>query len=111
MKSESKALPNYYTITKSQTPCISIDIVPNPNYQLIHDDILIEISSDDPQFATVDKDNGVEEELMGVRMCGTYTDYNNITIAKYNNSGRSIEGNAIGIDRYDGAIHSNTDKK
>jgi len=59
----------------------------------------------------VDEDDDIEEELMGAKMCGTYTDYKNMMIAKHNNSGRSTEGNAIIIDSYDGAIHYNTDKK
>ena len=32
-------------------------------------------------------------------------------IARYNNSGRNIEVDALIIDSYDGAIHYNTDKK
>jgi len=59
----------------------------------------------------VDEDNTVEEELMRAKLLGTYTDYKNIMIVKHNNSGRSTEGNTIIIDSYDGAIHSNTDKK
>jgi len=48
---------------------------------------------------------------MGTKLRGTYTDYKNVMIAKHNNYGRSTEGNAIIIDSYDGAIHSNTDEK
>jgi len=59
----------------------------------------------------VDEDDGVEEELMGAKLRGTYTDYKNMMIAKHKNSGGSTEGNAIIIDNYDGAIYSNTDKQ
>jgi len=59
----------------------------------------------------MDEDYGVEEELTGAKLRGTYTDYKNMMIAKHKNSGRSIEGNALIIDSYDGAIHSNTDKQ
>jgi len=47
---------------------------------------------------------------MGAKLRGAYIDYKNIMIAKHNNSGRSTESNALIIDSYDGAIHSNTDK-
>ena len=75
------------------------------------DDRSREISSDDPQFVTVDEDDGGEEELMGAKMRGTYTDYKNMMIAKHKNYGRSTEGNAIIIDSYDDTIYFNTDKK
>jgi len=111
LKLESKALPSYYTITKSRRPVISIEIVSDPNYRLIDDDRSREISSDGPRFAAVDEDDSVAEELMGAKLLGTYTDYKNMIIAKHNNSGRSTEYNTIIIDSYDGAIHSNTNKK
>jgi len=111
LKLESKALPSYNIITKNQYPVVSMEIVLYPNYQLISDDRSREISSDDPRFAAVDEDDGVEEELMGAKLRGVYPDYKNIMIAKHNNSRRSTEGNTIIIDSYDGAIHSNTDKK
>ena len=107
LKLDSKALPSYYTITKSRPQVISMDIIQDPNYRLIDDDR----TREDPRFASVDEDHGVEEELMGAKLRGTYTDYANMMIAKHSNSGRSIEGNALIIDSYDGAIHSNTDKK
>jgi len=87
-----------------------MDIVPDPNYQLIDDDRSRDISSDNPRFTAVDIHDSVKEELMGTKMRGTYTDYKNMMIAKHNNSGRSREGNAMIIDSYDDAIHSNTDK-
>ena len=88
-----------------------MEIIPDPNYRLIDDNRSREISSDDPRFAAEDEDNGVEEELLGEKLSGTYTDYKNVMIAKHNNSGRSTEGNTIIIDSYDGTIYSNTDKK
>ena len=88
-----------------------MEIFPDPNYGLIDDDISREISSDDPRFAAVDEDDDVEEELMGAKLRGTYTTYKNMMIAKHKNYGRSTEGNAIIIESYDSAIHSNTDKK
>jgi len=88
-----------------------MEIVPDPNYRLIDDNRSRGISSDDPRFAAVNEDDGVEEELMGEKLRGTYTDYKNVMIAKHNNSGRSTEGNTIIIDSYDGTIYSNTDKK
>jgi len=111
LKSESKALPRYYTITKSRPPVVSMEIVADPNYRLIDDDRSREISSDDPRFTAVDEDNGVEEELMGEKLRGTSTDYKNMMIAKHNNSGRSTESNVLLIDSYDGVIYSNTNKK
>jgi len=60
LKFESKALPSYYTITKSRPPVVSTEIVPDPNYQVIDGDRSREISSDDPRFAAVDKDYGVK---------------------------------------------------
>jgi len=110
LKLESKALPSYYTTTKSRPLVVSMNIVPDPNYQLIDDDRSREISSDDPRFTALGKHDGVEEEFLGAKMRGTYTDYKNMMIAKHNNSGRSREGNAMIIDSYDDAIHSNTDK-
>jgi len=111
LKLKKKALPSYYTITKSRPPVVSMKMVLNPNYRLVDDDRSREINSDDPRFAAVDEDNDVEEELTGEKLRGTYTDCNNMMIAKHNTYGRSTEGNAIIIDSYDGAIHFNTDKK
>jgi len=111
LKLESKALLRYYIIAKNQPLVVSMEIVPDPNYRLIDDDRSREISSDDSRFAAVDEGDGVEEELIGAKLRGTHTDYKNTMIAKHNNSGRSTEGNSLIIDSYEGAIHSNTDKK
>lgn len=111
LKLESKVILSYYTITMSRPQVISMDIIQYPNYLLIDDDGAREITSDDPQFVFADEGNGVEEELMGEKLRGPYTDYKNIMIAKHNNYGRSIEGNALIIDKYNDTIHSNIDRK
>lgn len=62
---------------------VSMEIVPDQNCQLIDDGWTREIRSDYSWFATVDEDNGVNEQLLGVNLRGTYTDYTNMMIADH----------------------------
>ena len=68
LKLESKALPSCYKMTKSRPQVISMDIIQDPNHQLIDDDRTRERYSDDPRSASADEDNGVEEEFIGEKL-------------------------------------------